>query len=294
MYPVGRRAGRLAGRQPVQAYRVPAQHVLAGGLGLGDAQLRVGYQLLQRLAEHVPTVDGAHPVELWHPYAVGAVQELGDGGYAQCLPREGEHLAVAEERYAVGEVQVDVFVDGGQITALPGVRVALVQQHHGHAAVVRALEHGAQVQRVAGQPRRTLSGDPPEFLQRSLRLLPRPLPDIQPRPVGGDALERHVALASHVVQRRGERILHFLQRAVLGQQAFHQRLEAQHRLDPAASQLCQLVPRQHLFGWRVAGVYEEDLDVRGTYQRAGELRPLHLRAGCEDVLLLGFTVEEGG
>src|SRR3712207_6877960 len=38
--------------------------------------------------------------------------------------------------------------------------------------------------------RRTLSGVSPELGERCLRLLPRPLPDVQPRPVGGDALER--------------------------------------------------------------------------------------------------------
>ena len=60
----------LSGRQPVQANRVSAQHVLAGDLGLGDAQLSVSHQLFQCLTEDVPSVDGAHPVELGHPYAV--------------------------------------------------------------------------------------------------------------------------------------------------------------------------------------------------------------------------------
>src|SRR5215212_7616981 len=65
--------GCLNRRQPVQAHGVPAQHVFAGGLGFGDVQLSVRYQLPQRLAEHAPPVGSAHPVKLRHPYAIGAV-----------------------------------------------------------------------------------------------------------------------------------------------------------------------------------------------------------------------------
>jgi hypothetical protein len=50
---------------------------------------------------------------------------------------------------------------------------------------------------------------------------------------------------------------------VLGQQAFHQDLEAQHRLSATVPKLTQLITRKHLFGWRVAGIYEEGIDVRG-------------------------------
>jgi hypothetical protein len=48
--------------------------------GLRDAQITVGHSLLQRPSEHAPFVDGALPMELRHPCAVGAVQELGDRG----------------------------------------------------------------------------------------------------------------------------------------------------------------------------------------------------------------------
>src|SRR5215210_8547634 len=109
------------------------------------------HQLSERLSEHTPTVYGAHPVELRHAYTVGAVHELGGRGDAERLPREGEHLAVAEQGDAVGEVKVDALVDGGQVASLPGVRVALVQQHYGHAPIVRPLEHRPQVERVAEQ-----------------------------------------------------------------------------------------------------------------------------------------------
>ena len=85
------------------------------------------HHLSEGFSEHAPTVYGAVPVQLGHSYAVGAVHELRARGDAERLPRGGEHLGVAEQRYSIGEVQVDVLVDGGQITSLPGVRVALVQ-----------------------------------------------------------------------------------------------------------------------------------------------------------------------
>src|SRR5215212_10898080 len=159
----------------------------------------------------------------WHADAIGAVHELGGRGDAERGAREGEHLAVAEQRYAVGEIEVRVLVDGGQVTSLPGVRIALVQQHDGHAAVVGPLENRAQIERVAEQevgvsvtvanvelygnllPRRPcerhvqkrveqgLVNEPRVacfcialvFSERALRILPWPLPYIQARPVGG-------------------------------------------------------------------------------------------------------------
>ena len=54
-------------------------------------------------------------------------RRLGD---AERLPGKGEHLAVAEEGYAVGEIEVYVLVDSGELASLPRVRKALVQ-HHG-------------------------------------------------------------------------------------------------------------------------------------------------------------------
>src|SRR5215217_3947278 len=118
--------GRLTGCQPVQTARVPTQHALAGGLGLEEAEFSVRHHLSERLSKHAPPVYGAHPMQLGDAYAVGAVHELGGRGNAERLPREGEHLAIAEQRDAVGEIEVDVLVDGGQIASLPGVRVTLV------------------------------------------------------------------------------------------------------------------------------------------------------------------------
>src|SRR5215208_7558128 len=110
------------GLESVQSARVPAQHALTGGLRFGQARLSVRDQLSEHLADHAPAIDSAHPVQLGHLDAVGTVPELGARGDAECLPTKGEHLAVAEEGDTVGEIQVDVLVNGGQVAALPGVR----------------------------------------------------------------------------------------------------------------------------------------------------------------------------
>jgi hypothetical protein len=60
-------------------------------------------------------------------------------------------LAVAEQGYTVGEVEVDVLVDGGQVAVLAGVRVALVQEHDGYGAVIRTPEHERRWRGVAQQ-----------------------------------------------------------------------------------------------------------------------------------------------
>src|SRR5215213_3079975 len=137
------------GLESVQSDRVLAQHALTGGLRFGQAHLSVRDQLSERLADHAPAIEGAHPVQLGHYDAVGTVHELGGRSDAECLPGEGEHLAVAQEGNAIREVEVEVLIDGSKVAALPGVRVALVQQHYRHAAVVGPLEDPTQVEWVA-------------------------------------------------------------------------------------------------------------------------------------------------
>jgi len=86
--------------------------------------------------------------------------------------------------------------------------------------------------------------------------LARPLPNVQACPVGGDAFERHVALASNVIQRCCERLLCVCEGVVLCEQVFHQDLEPQHRLRAAASEFPQFSYRQHFFGRRESRVQQ--------------------------------------
>src|SRR5215203_2475201 len=287
------------GLESVQSDRVLAQHALTGSLRFGQARLSVRDQLSKHLADHAPAIDGAHPVQLGHLNAVRTVHELGGRGDAERLPGKGEHLAVAEEGYAVGEIEVYVLVDGGEVASLPRVRVALVQQHHRQGAVVRFPEHGAQMQRVAEQevgvgvavthveldrdlliggqrerdvqqgveqglvdkPRETIQGGSAVLAERRLRLLARPLPDIQARAVGGYAFERDVAPGPHVLEGGGERLLYGSEGVVLSEQALHQDFKAQHRLRAAAAQLTQLRHREDFFWRREARVEEEGIYV---------------------------------
>src|SRR5215208_2448704 len=90
------------GLESVQSARVPVQHALTGSLRFGQARLSVRNQLSEHLADHAPAIDRAHPVQLRYPNAVRTVHELGGRGDAERLPGKVEHLAVAEEGYAIG------------------------------------------------------------------------------------------------------------------------------------------------------------------------------------------------
>src|SRR5829696_9207926 len=137
-------------------------------------------------------------------------------------------------------------------------------------------------------------GGPPVLLKRFFRLLPRPLPNVQAGPVGGDALERHVALAPDVIQGTCERLLRACEGVVLCEQLLHQDLEPQHRLRAATSELSCLRYRKHFLRRWETRVQEYGIDVRGAQQRACQFSPLLLGAGCEDGFLFRLATEEAG
>ena len=144
------------------------------------------------------------------------------------------------------------------------------------------------------EARRASPGGPPVLLERFFGLLAGPLPNVQASPVGGDALERHVAPAPHVFQFGGERLFHILQRVVFREQTLHQDLEPQHGLRTAASELSQLWYGKHLFGRRESRVNEQGVDVRGAQQSACELPSVPPGPGCEDGLFFRLATEEVG
>src|SRR5215208_2991363 len=81
---------------------------------------------------------------------------------------------------------------------------------------------------------------------------------------------------------------------MLREETLHQDLESQHGPGAAVPELPQLISRQNLFGWRVAGIEEQGLEVRGPEELAGKLGGVPPGTDGEHGFLVGLAVEEAG